>query len=278
MSAVLALIIVVAAFTVVATLVMVVLEKKKEVAVLKAMGATDWAILRIFLYQGGIIGLVGTTLGLLVGVAVCKGLLVYGFPLDPKVYFISRLPVQVRPQEFLVTGLIALVICLEGTIVPSLYAANMLPAEGFREQSGSGETTRSRSSLLTVWLYLIHFVSMLALLPGGIALLASGIVGAVRDLNLGAAGTFAVVGGVGLLTVAVPLFSAACALALLLWKRWGFYGICALLPLTFGSLFLTVWKWFAIEPRFAIAVGVVGVLFYTVPLVVLRNRYWRYLD
>lgn len=134
MSAVLALIIVVAAFTVIATLIMVVLDKKKEIAVLKAMGATDTAILRIFLYQGGIIGMAGTTLGLLLGVAVCKGLLVYGFPLDPKVYFISRLPVQARPQEFLLTGAIAILICLAATIVPSLYAARLRPAEGFRSQ------------------------------------------------------------------------------------------------------------------------------------------------
>ncbi|MGK3966194.1 ABC transporter permease [Sorangium sp. So ce1667] len=134
MSAVLALIIVVAAFTVIATLIMVVLDKKKEIAVLKAMGATDGAILRIFLYQGAIIGVAGTTLGLLLGVAVCKGLLVYGFPLDPKVYFISRLPVQARPQEFVITGCIAILICLAATIVPSLYAARLRPAEGFRAQ------------------------------------------------------------------------------------------------------------------------------------------------
>ncbi|WP_437898198.1 ABC transporter permease [Sorangium sp. So ce124] len=134
MSAVLALIIVVAAFTVIATLIMVVLDKKKEIAVLKAMGATDAAVLRIFLYQGGIIGVAGTTLGLLLGVAVCKGLLVYGFPLDPKVYFISHLPVQARPQEFIITGCIAILICLAATIVPSLYAARLRPAEGFRAQ------------------------------------------------------------------------------------------------------------------------------------------------
>jgi lipoprotein-releasing system permease protein len=134
MSAVLALIIVVAAFTVIATLIMVVLDKKKEIAVIKAMGATDWAVLRTFLYQGGIIGLTGTTLGLLLGVAVCEGLLVYGFPLDPKVYFISRLPVQVRPTEFIWTGLIAIAICLGATILPSLYAAGLRPAEGFRDQ------------------------------------------------------------------------------------------------------------------------------------------------
>lgn len=134
MSAVLALIIVVAAFTVVATLIMVVLDKKKEIAVLKAMGATDDAILRIFLYQGGIIGVLGTSIGLLLGVIVCKGILVYGFPLDPKVYFISHLPVQVRPQEFLLTGAIAILICLVATIVPSLYASGLRPADGFREQ------------------------------------------------------------------------------------------------------------------------------------------------
>ncbi|MBI4700028.1 MAG: FtsX-like permease family protein [Deltaproteobacteria bacterium] len=132
MSAVLALIIVVAAFTVVATLIMVVLDKTKEISVLKAMGATDRAILRIFLYQGGIIGLCGTSAGLLLGLAVCKGLLAYGFPLDPKVYFISRLPVQTRPLEFIITGVIALAICLVATIIPSLYAARLRPADGFR--------------------------------------------------------------------------------------------------------------------------------------------------
>ncbi|MBK9265282.1 MAG: ABC transporter permease [Polyangiaceae bacterium] len=134
MSGVLALIIVVAAFTVVATLIMVVLDKTKEISVLKAMGATNGQILRIFLYQGGIIGFAGTSLGLLLGVVVCKGLLVYGFPLDPKVYFISRLPVQVRPLEFAITGAIAIFICLVATIIPSAYAARLRPAEGFRAQ------------------------------------------------------------------------------------------------------------------------------------------------
>ena len=134
MSAVLALIIVVAAFTVIATLIMVVLDKQKEISVLKAMGATDSAVLRMFLYQGGIIGLLGTSGGLLLGYAVCKGLLIYGFPLDPKVYFISELPVQIRPIEFVITGIIAIVICTVATIVPSLYAANLKPADGFRNQ------------------------------------------------------------------------------------------------------------------------------------------------
>jgi lipoprotein-releasing system permease protein len=133
MSAVLALIILVAAFTVVATLIMVVLDKKKEISVLKAMGATDGAILRVFLYQGALIGTLGTTLGLLLGYGVCKGLLVYAFPLDPKVYFISHLPVLIRPFEFVVTGAIAVTLCLAATVVPSLYAAHIRPADGFRD-------------------------------------------------------------------------------------------------------------------------------------------------
>jgi lipoprotein-releasing system permease protein len=134
MSMVLFLIILVAAFTVVATLIMIVLEKKKEIAVLKAMGATSDAILRTFLYQGGFIGGSGTVLGLLLGIGVCKGLLVYAFPLDPKVYFISHLPVAVSLQDFVITGVSAVLICLVATVLPALYAARLHPADGLRAQ------------------------------------------------------------------------------------------------------------------------------------------------
>jgi lipoprotein-releasing system permease protein len=134
MSFVLALIILVASFTVVATLIMLVLDKKREIAVLKAMGATNGAILRIFMYQGGIIGLVGTTVGLLLGLGVCKGLLAYAFPLDPKVYFISHLPVDVQPWGFAITGGVAVAICLVATVPPALFAAWLRPADGLRGQ------------------------------------------------------------------------------------------------------------------------------------------------
>jgi lipoprotein-releasing system permease protein len=133
MSLVLALIILVAAFTVIATLIMVVLDKKREIAVIKAMGASDGDLLRSFLYQGLIIGLVGTTAGLGFGYAVCEWIMAYGFPLDPKVYFISRLPVQLRPAEFLLTGCFAVAACLLATVWPALHAARLRPAEAFRE-------------------------------------------------------------------------------------------------------------------------------------------------
>ncbi len=134
MSAVLALIIVVAAFTVIATLIMVVLDKKKEIAVLKAMGAADWAILRSFLYQGVIIGSVGGALGLALAIFVCKLLIVYAIPLDPKVYFISHLPVDVKPLDFGLVGLFAVLVCLLATVWPALHAALLRPVDAFREQ------------------------------------------------------------------------------------------------------------------------------------------------
>jgi lipoprotein-releasing system permease protein len=134
MSLVLALIIVVAAFTVIATLIMVVLDKKKEIAVLKAMGASNSALLRAFMYQGAIIGVIGTAIGLALGLGVCKGLLVHALPLDPKVYFISHLPVQVRASDFIMVGIFAILVCLAATVWPALHAARLRPAEAFREQ------------------------------------------------------------------------------------------------------------------------------------------------
>jgi lipoprotein-releasing system permease protein len=134
MSFVLGLIILVAACTVIATIIMVVLEKKKEIALLKALGAKNDAVLRIFLYQGGIIGLVGTALGILVGWLCCRFLLAYSFPLDPKVYFISKLPISMHPLEFVLPACVAVGICLVATIFPALYAAQLRPADGLRAE------------------------------------------------------------------------------------------------------------------------------------------------
>jgi lipoprotein-releasing system permease protein len=132
LSLVIATIIFVAAFNVVATLIMVVLEKKREIAILKAMGAKDSAILSIFLLQGTVVGVIGTLLGLVVGGAICAWLTHYEFPLDPKVYLIDHLPVRTSPVEFALTVAIALAICVTATLVPSWWAARLLPADGVR--------------------------------------------------------------------------------------------------------------------------------------------------
>jgi lipoprotein-releasing system permease protein len=134
LSLVIATIIFVAAFNVVATLIMIVLEKRREIAILKAMGAKDLAILQVFMVQGASIGAVGTGLGLLIGGTICGYLNYFRFPLDPKVYLIDHLPIRTSWTEFAATILIAIGICITATLIPSLWAARMLPAEGVRPQ------------------------------------------------------------------------------------------------------------------------------------------------
>lgn len=134
MTVVLGLMIVVAAFTVIATLIMIVLDKKKEIAILKALGAKNDALLLVFLYQGGIIGVVGAILGVVLGYAGCRGLVAYAFPLDPKVYFISKLPVNIRLSEFSGAAFFAVAVCVCATIAPALYAARLRPSDGLRGQ------------------------------------------------------------------------------------------------------------------------------------------------
>ncbi|MEY4582328.1 MAG: hypothetical protein RL701_7031, partial [Pseudomonadota bacterium] len=134
LSLVIGIIIFVAAFNVVATLIMIVIEKKKEIAILKAMGAKDTAILKIFMVQGAAIGGMGTSLGLLIGGVICGYLNYFQFPLDPKVYLIDHLPIRTSWTEFFGTIVIALGICIAATLIPSFWAARMLPAEGVRPQ------------------------------------------------------------------------------------------------------------------------------------------------
>ena len=129
---VIASIIVVAAFNVVATLILVVLDRRHEIAILKAMGASDATVLGVFLVQGLFVGLLGTAIGLLLGGGATLYLQHVRFPLDPKVYLIDHLPVVVRPTEFAVTTVVAVLIALLATLVPSAWAARLLPAEGLR--------------------------------------------------------------------------------------------------------------------------------------------------
>ncbi len=129
---VIATIILVAAFNVIATLIMVVLEKKREVAILKAMGARDASVLAIFMMQGSVVGLIGTALGLVLGAGACAYLARYPFPLDTRVYLIDHLPVRASVLEVVLTAVIALAICVLATLVPSWWAARLRPAEAVR--------------------------------------------------------------------------------------------------------------------------------------------------
>lgn len=134
LSFVIATIIFVAAFMVVATLIMVVLEKKREIAILKAMGASDGTVLRIFAIQGVIVGSIGTVVGLALGALVVLVLSQYQIPLDPKVYLIDHVPVSAGVLEFIITAIVSLAICSLSTLAPSLWAARMLPVDGLRHE------------------------------------------------------------------------------------------------------------------------------------------------
>ncbi len=130
---VLTLIVLVAAFNIVATLIMVVMEKRKDIAILKSMGATDRSIARIFMLKGFIIGIVGTLLGVIGGYAGCWVLRRYQFVELPKdVFYVTTLPVRVYGENFATVALVSVVICLLATIYPARQAAGLAPVEVIR--------------------------------------------------------------------------------------------------------------------------------------------------
>ncbi len=132
LSIVITIIIIVAAFNVVATLVMVVLDKRREIAIMKTMGADEAGILRIFLIQGLAIGGTGTMLGLAFGALICTALQRLHFPLDPQVYLIRYVPVRPSLAEFALTAVVAMLISLVASLIPAAWAANLAPVDGLR--------------------------------------------------------------------------------------------------------------------------------------------------
>jgi lipoprotein-releasing system permease protein len=134
MSLILMLVILVAAFNIVGTLTMVVADKTKEIGILRAMGMTASSIRRIFLAQGIMIGVVGTALGLVLGLATALALDTYKLiPLNPEVYFIDHLPVARQPLDIAVTVVSSLLIAAAATVYPALQASRLLPVEAMRE-------------------------------------------------------------------------------------------------------------------------------------------------
>lgn len=130
---ILTMIIIVAAFNIVSTLIVVVNNRRKEIAILKAMGAKPKEIMKIFVYQGMIIGAVGTLIGLMLGNVVCFLLKKYKFiKLPPDVYYISTLPVDVHVEDLIIISVCALLITFGSTIYPSLKASKLPPAEAIR--------------------------------------------------------------------------------------------------------------------------------------------------
>jgi lipoprotein-releasing system permease protein len=133
MGFILLLIVVVAAFNIVSTLTMVVTDKTREIGILKAMGLPARSVRRVFFMQGLVIGLVGTALGLVLGLGASLALEKGEFiKLDPSVYFIDHLPVATEPMDVVWTVLASLVISAAATLYPAVQAAKLYPIEAIR--------------------------------------------------------------------------------------------------------------------------------------------------
>jgi lipoprotein-releasing system permease protein len=130
---VLVMLIGVAAFNLVATLIMVVMEKRKDIAVLIAMGATRRDVRLIFVMKGLIVGAAGTAAGLILGASGCFALAHYQFIHIPReIYGIATLPIAVAPSNFAAVALASMLLCLLATIYPARQASREMPVEIFR--------------------------------------------------------------------------------------------------------------------------------------------------
>jgi len=130
---ILALIVLVAAFNIASTLIMMVMGKTKDIAILKAMGAMDSSIRKIFIYKGMIIGAVGTSLGVCLGFIICKLLEKYKFiQLPGDVYYISTLPVRLETLHVIIIVSVSMIICFLATLYPASQASKLNPIEAIR--------------------------------------------------------------------------------------------------------------------------------------------------
>jgi len=132
LSIIVALVVLVAAFNIVSTLIMVVMEKNRDIAILKSMGASSAQIMKIFIYEGLVIGVTGTVLGVGGGLGVCALLSRYQFIKLPDVYPLSTLPVTVVATDVATIAASAVVITLAATLYPSWQASKVEPATALR--------------------------------------------------------------------------------------------------------------------------------------------------
>lgn len=130
---ILCLIIMVAAFNIVSSLIMIVMEKTREIGILKSMGATSRGIMQIFLFEGIIVGMIGTALGSAIGFTVCYLQQTFGLlRLPPDVYLIDKLPMKMQSFDFLMIAAAAIILCLVASVYPAYKASRLEPVEAIR--------------------------------------------------------------------------------------------------------------------------------------------------
>lgn len=131
---VLVIIIVVALVNLVSSMVMLVNEKTREIAILKSMGGTSPSVGLTFVICGTSIGLIGTAVGIVMGVVTAVVVRGYGYRLDPKVYLIDRLPISVRVSDIVAIAAVTMLFSILATLIPSLNAARLRPVVGLRHE------------------------------------------------------------------------------------------------------------------------------------------------
>ncbi len=140
---ILTLIIVVAAFNIISSLIMLVKDKGRDIAILRTMGATKGMIVRIFLYTGATIGIVGTLAGTLLGVVFCRNIeairqwlqgLLHRNLFNDEIYFLTKLPAKMDPHEVVVIVCISLGLSFAATLYPAWRAARLDPVEALRRE------------------------------------------------------------------------------------------------------------------------------------------------
>ena len=124
--------ILVAGFSVFGTLTLLVQEKRREVGILKALGASPRSVIRIFLLEGLLIGMAGALAGLGLGFVVTFGAEHFGIRMNPEVYYIDKLPVQLDPAEFGLVGAAAVIVCMVATVFPAVQASRVRPVDALR--------------------------------------------------------------------------------------------------------------------------------------------------
>jgi lipoprotein-releasing system permease protein len=130
---ILSLIIMVAAFNIISSLIMVVLEKTREIGVIKAMGGSEKSVMRIFMFEGLVVGIVGTLFGSLLGYLLCWSQLQFRwFSLPGDIYFINALPIEMHWHDFAFISAAAIGLCLIASIYPAWKASRMDPVEAIR--------------------------------------------------------------------------------------------------------------------------------------------------
>jgi len=130
---ILIMIVLVGALNIISSLVMLVMEKTHDIAILRTMGASSKSIMSIFIFQGLFVGLIGTLFGLMSGSFLCHLLARYKFiKLPPDVYYISTLPVRIEPLDIVLIASAAILISFLATIFPSWQASKLNPVESLR--------------------------------------------------------------------------------------------------------------------------------------------------